>query len=377
MYDIFMKKNIWNLIYCIYLCTALNNRGVAQLASALAWGARGRKFESFHPDQKQSNYSDHMMNRRNFIKDAAAFAALSVAAPLEDGAAGVLSAVPQPKQEKTEIYSFSKLFQFLNYDELAAVFKEAGIDGIDLTVRKGGHVEPENVETDLPKAVNAAIKQGISLPSIVTDIADADHPLILRVIKTAAENGVKFYRMAYFRYDYQISMPDNFEIFRTRMEKLGELNAKYNINGGYQNHNGANFGGNTWEIWEVIKNMDKKWIGCFYDIYHGIVEGLQSWPNAMRAIAPHITQRYIKDFYLNATEKNARVVVCELGKGMVNFTQYFRICKELNLNQPFCLHVEYELFTEDERKHLSHTEKYKKALMIMKRDTDTLKSMMA
>lgn len=26
-------------------------RGVAQLASALAWGARGRKFESSHPDQ--------------------------------------------------------------------------------------------------------------------------------------------------------------------------------------------------------------------------------------------------------------------------------------------------------------------------------------
>ena len=25
-------------------------RGVAQLASALAWGARGRKFESSHPD---------------------------------------------------------------------------------------------------------------------------------------------------------------------------------------------------------------------------------------------------------------------------------------------------------------------------------------
>ena len=28
-----------------------NDRGVAQLASALAWGARGRKFESSHPDQ--------------------------------------------------------------------------------------------------------------------------------------------------------------------------------------------------------------------------------------------------------------------------------------------------------------------------------------
>jgi hypothetical protein len=30
--------------------TGPTDRGVAQLASALAWGARGRKFESSHPD---------------------------------------------------------------------------------------------------------------------------------------------------------------------------------------------------------------------------------------------------------------------------------------------------------------------------------------
>jgi sugar phosphate isomerase/epimerase len=317
------------------------------------------------------------MNRRNFIKDTAAFAALGATVPFANVSAGASPAMPQPKQEKVPIYSFSKLFQFLNYDELAVVFKESGIDGIDLTVRKGGHVEPENVEIDLPKAANAAQKQGLTVASMVTDIADADDPLTLRVIKTASDNGVKFYRLAYYRYDYQKSMPANLESFRVKMEKLGELNAKYNISGGYQNHNGTNFGGNSWEIWEVIKNMDKKKIGCFYDVYHGVVEGLQSWPNALRAIAPHITMRYIKDFYINPVEKNARVVVCELGKGIVNFNQYFRLCRELNLNQPICLHIEYELFTPEEQNSLSHAEKYKKALMIMKRDTDTLKSMIS
>jgi hypothetical protein len=30
------------------------DRGVAQLASALAWGARGRTFESYHPDQNKT-----------------------------------------------------------------------------------------------------------------------------------------------------------------------------------------------------------------------------------------------------------------------------------------------------------------------------------
>lgn len=34
-----------------YLCIRNKVRGVAQLASALAWGARGRMFESSHPDK--------------------------------------------------------------------------------------------------------------------------------------------------------------------------------------------------------------------------------------------------------------------------------------------------------------------------------------
>jgi len=315
------------------------------------------------------------MHRRNFIKNTAAVAVVSAAAPLANVSAGVFPELLQQKQEKVEIYSFSKLFQFLNYDELATVFKESGIDGIDLTVRKGGHVEPENVERDLPKAVNAAQKQGLTIPSIVTDILDTDHPLTGRVLKTASENGVKYYRLAYYQYDHTKTINANWDIIRAKMERLGEMNAKYNISGGYQNHNGSNFGGSPWEIWEVIKDMDKRRIGCFYDIYHGVVEGIQSWSTALRQLAPCITMRYIKDTYISVSEKNIRANALELGKGWINFNPFFKICKELNINTPICLHVEYALFNADEEKSLSHAEKYRKALMIMKRDTDTLKSM--
>jgi len=278
---------------------------------------------------------------------------------------------------QTKIYSFSKLFQFLNYDELADLYKESGLDGIDLTVRKGGHVLPESVEKDLPKAVKAAQKHGITIPSIVTDIVDADNPLTERVLKTASENGVKYYRMAIYHYDYRKSIPANLEIFRAKMERLVDLNVKYNIHGGYQNHYGTTFGGTPWEIWEVIKYMDKKWVGCFYDIHHAIAESGKSWINAMRLIAPLVTMHYVKDFYYVGSQSGGVwPVTCELGKGMVDFNSYFRICKELNMNGPFCLHVEYDLFNADEKTGLSHIDKYKKASMILKRDTEILKNML-
>lgn len=309
------------------------------------------------------------MKRREFVKTATILGATLPFWEIQAGATSVPAS-------KSEIFSFSKLFQFLDYDELAAVFKESGLDGIDLTVRKGGHVLPENVEKDLPKAVKAAQKQGISIPAITTDILDVDDPLTERVLKTASDNGVKYYRMGYYDYDYQKTILANLDIIKSKMERVAEMNGKYSLWGGYQNHWGARFGGSPWEIWAVIKDMDPKKIGCVYDVLHGIVEGTQSWVNALRLITPFASIRYIKDFYFIATQKHAEPHLCPLGEGMVDFKTFFRICRELGIYTPFCLHIEYPLFNDDE-KNLPHIDKYKKALAIMKRDTDKLKSLMA
>ncbi len=47
------------ILHCLNAFLHLHHifRGVAQLASVLAWGARGRKFESSHPDEKSDKLS--------------------------------------------------------------------------------------------------------------------------------------------------------------------------------------------------------------------------------------------------------------------------------------------------------------------------------
>ena len=47
---------------------------------------------------------------------------------------------------------FSKPVPQLSWQELAVSAKRAGFGGIDLTVRRQGHVLPQNVVDDLPKA---------------------------------------------------------------------------------------------------------------------------------------------------------------------------------------------------------------------------------
>ncbi len=150
-----------------------------------------------------------MMERRSFIKTTTAgVAGMSLAG--KSVAADLLK-----PNAKRPIHVFTKCLQFLSYDEIATVLTELGFDGADLTVRKGGQVNPENVEAELPKAIKALRNKGIDSNMIATDINNADDPLFKRVLKTMADQEIRYYRMGYINFDEKKSIPQNLDDIRT------------------------------------------------------------------------------------------------------------------------------------------------------------------
>ena len=92
------------------------------------------------------------MKRRDFISQTTlASGALFVPAT---GIAGNLFSSSN-STKNLEIHLFSKHLQFLNYKDMSEAAKEMGFDGVDLTVRPKGHVLPERVTEDLPRATEA------------------------------------------------------------------------------------------------------------------------------------------------------------------------------------------------------------------------------
>src|SRR5438477_940764 len=71
---------------------------------------------------------------------------------------------------------FSKTLQSLDLAGLIAFCKEAGLDGVDLAVRPGYPVNPDNALTELPKAAKAFAGEGliIGLVSAPTTLIDPD-----------------------------------------------------------------------------------------------------------------------------------------------------------------------------------------------------------
>jgi len=279
------------------------------------------------------------ITRRKFISSAAL------------ATAGIASAYDSKifanllKSEKQKIFIFSKHLQWLDYDDMAEMAKQFGFDGVDLTVRPGGHVLPENVEWDLPKAVEAIRKRGLIVDTITTAITDAKDPSTLRIIKYASKLGIKQYRMGWHNYEENLSIPQNLDIIQQKFNALNTLNAEYKIRADYQNHSGDGFGATIWDICQIYKDIDTSWLGIRYDIRHATVEGGTSWKRTMQLAKPFIKSLDIKDFLwsYNSMKDEYYVKNTPLGEGMVNFKQYFQIINKDYLDKSMTLHLEYEL----------------------------------
>ena len=83
------------------------------------------------------------MNRREFLKHATVVSvATAVGAPLLRAQNAAQAGEP--------IAIFEKVFEALDYRELADAVAKTGADGIEATIRPRGHIEPAAAAEELP-----------------------------------------------------------------------------------------------------------------------------------------------------------------------------------------------------------------------------------
>ena len=278
------------------------------------------------------------MKRRKFIKKIGTTALVAPLASLPITACNTTSS-----DENLEVHLFSKHLQFLDWKDAAEIAKEIGFKGLDLTVRPKGHVLPENVKRDLPKAIEAVRDAGLSCKMITTAVEDVANPLDQNVLQTAAAEGVKFYRSNWFKYKKDISLEASLDFYKEKVQELGELNKKHNIVGCYQNHSGLKVGASVWEVKKILESVDPEFFGAQYDIRHAVAEGGRSWPNGVKLIKDQIKTIVLKDFVWGEVDGKWKIVNVPMGEGMVDFDAYFKLLKKFDLKPPVSLHVEYPL----------------------------------
>lgn len=265
------------------------------------------------------------MRRREFIAGALA------------AAQALKASSPRPA-----LCLFSKHLPKLNYAQLGAEVKRLGFEGVDLTVRPGGHVLPERAATDLPRAVETLREHDLEVPMITTGLVSAADPAARPILSTAAGLKIPCYKLGYWNYRGAAVEKRIAEVKRD-VRGLVELSKEYGIAAGYHNHSGDNVGAAVWDTRIIIGDLDPRWIGYYFDPCHATAEGGQGgWHTALEMALPRIKMVALKDFYWAKEQGKWKMKMCPMGEGMVQWSKVFSTLAAARFAGPLSLHLEYD-----------------------------------
>lgn|ERR671925_300512 len=240
---------------------------------------------------------------------------------------------------------FSKPLPGMDWRRLAQAAKSVGFGGIDLTVRQGGHVRPERAAEDLPKAVEAILEEGLSVPMITTELTSADDPAARPILSTAAKLSIPFFKPGYYQYR-MVNVRRELEEAAGQFRGLVSLSKECGIQAGYHNHE-EYLGAPVWDMASVIDTLDSKWVGFYFDPRHAVAEGgVGGWKIATNLVMPRLKMVAVKDFWWDKTETGWAARNCPLGEGMVDWKYFMNALAAGGFQGPISLHLEYDVAGE-------------------------------
>ncbi|MBI1356274.1 MAG: TIM barrel protein [Acidobacteria bacterium] len=258
--------------------------------------------------------------------------------------AALAAAAPAGPAKKPTLCLFSKHLPGLSYPELAKALQQMGFPGVDLTVRPGGHVLPENAERDLPRAHEALASEGVSVPMITTGLLSNADPAARPTLYTAAKLGIPFFKLGYYRYKNLANMVEERRAAKPQIDSLAALAGHAKIQGGFHNHSGAYIGSSVWDSWNLLEDVATNAIGFYFDPCHATIEGGKAgWELSFYRVAPRLNMVACKDFYWEKSKGKWDARMCPLGQGMVNYPKFFDMLAGTGFAGPLSLHVEYEI----------------------------------
>jgi len=250
-----------------------------------------------------------------------------------------------------QLLMFSKMLKDagnLSVDQVGDCVTEMGFDGVDLTVRPGGHVAPEEVTERLPEAIDTLKSKGLVVPMITTGITGAEEDHAEEIFRTASECGVRFLKLGYWRYREFGTIRDQIEKARGQLGGLEALSRRHGVTAALHTHSGPNLTANPAVVHMLLQDHDPRWLGAYIDPGHMAVEGGKSgWKMGIDLLDRYIKLVAIKDFgWFRETDRRTgekgwvnRLV--PLGEGIVPWPEVFRCLREIGFDGCVSVHSEY------------------------------------
>jgi len=248
-----------------------------------------------------------------------------------------------------KLVMFSKHLAPLSIEEAAKRAGELGFDGLDLTVRPGGHIEPADATEALPPAVERVRRLGYDIPMITTAITGAEEPYSEDIFRAAAESGIGDLKLGYWRYKGFGNMRQQMEEVRELLDGIAALAEKYEVRANLHIHSGDFMTADGAVVWQLLLGRNPDVVGAYIDPGHMTVEGgLSGWKMCMDLLTPWINLVAVKnmawvhhhDETLGHEKWETKMV--PLGQGLVPWPEFFQYLHDIGFDSTVSLHSEYQ-----------------------------------
>jgi len=254
---------------------------------------------------------------------------------------------PRPK-----VCVYTEHFQSLPIPQVCKLFQKMGVDGLDLTVRPGGHIEPRDVKTKLPQAVQAASDHGLQIMNLTTSITAADR-VAQETLATCQNLGIDRIKLGYFQAGNFGELSERLVQAKRRLETLVALAAKYDVLPCVHLHSGSTIPSNGLMLFNLIRHLPKTRIGAFLDSYHmAITGGAGGWRQVIDLLRPWTAMVALKNFQWHQDDRDDlgqqrwRTNYCPLADGVAPIGDFVRTVHQGGYRGFYTLHTEYRQPTD-------------------------------
>jgi sugar phosphate isomerase/epimerase len=273
------------------------------------------------------------MDRRSFLANASAVG-LGLAAGLPDMQA-------QAEAPGMPYIVFTKHLKELSIEQLIDAMKAIDADGVDLCVRLGYPVNPDNAAEALPKAAEAFRAAGLSIPMVTapTDLTNVSAPYAEGLFRACGEAGVKLLKPGYW------SAPsggywDAVGRMKADVRAFAGLGRRYGVKPCLHTHSGSNMGLNAAALMHVLRDFEPEEVGAYLDVGHLAVCG-EPPALAFAMAAEWLAVVGIKDMDRVRTDKGTQTRTVAMGEGFVDWPQVMAWLVEHNFRGPLTFHCEF------------------------------------
>lgn len=234
----------------------------------------------------------------------------------------------------------TKRIPTMSLAEIPPLLKEAGFPAVNLCVRNGHPVNPDNVDTELVNAAKVFVDEGVSFPMITTrgDFVDPEEPGVEKTLAACAEASVQLAKIGYW------IVEDNyhalFDSARKAMAAFARLAERHGVRIVVHTHSGEFLTNTVAATLALVSDLDPRFVGIYADVGHLHLNG-EPAKMALDMVEDYLAVVGMQDSVWAHVDDEWQRSIVPLGEGMVNWKDLKRLLTKMDFRGPLAFHTDH------------------------------------